>query len=291
VKSIRPFALPILLLSMLSPGVPAQVASTTDAATQKKIEDYLRHLYAFGGNVKLVVGPLKESGVPGLLQTSVDLTLEGNHQTAEMYVSKDGRYLIRGEIADLTKDPLAEVRSKLQTDNAPSIGPADAKVTIVEFADFECPVCRQLHDAMRQILPSYPQVRLIFKDYPIEQIHPWAKTAALAGRCAYEQNPKAFWKLYDDLYNNQEIISAETVWDSVVQYAGDAGLNTDTFKACLASPEAAAAIDASVKNAQLLNVTSTPTLFINGRRVVGVDTATIENYIKYDLPPAESKTK
>ncbi|HUI73740.1 MAG TPA: thioredoxin domain-containing protein [Candidatus Acidoferrum sp.] len=289
-KSIR-LALTVLFLSMIAPSLPAQVTPTPDASIQKKIDEYLRHLYAFGSDVKLVVGPLKESGVPGLLETNVDLTLGDNQQTATMYVSKDGRYLIRGEIADLTKDPLAEIRSKLQTDNAPSVGPVDAKVTIVEFADFECPVCRQLHDALEQILPNRPQVRLIFKDYPIEQIHPWARTAALAGRCAYDQDPKAFWKIYDALYNNQDIISAENVWDEVVGFAGNAGLNTDTFKACLASPEAAAAVDASVKNAKLLDVTSTPTLFINGRRVVGADANTIMKYITFDLPSEKGKNQ
>jgi protein-disulfide isomerase len=160
----------------------------------------------------------------------------------------------------------------------------DAKVTIVEFADFECPVCRQLHDVMEQILPKYPQVRLIFKDYPIEEIHPWAKTAALAGRCAYDQNPEAFWKMYDLLYNNQDVITADDAWDQIVGFAGQTGLNTDTFKTCMASPQAAAAINASIANAKLLDVNSTPTLFIDGRRIVGADGDAIEKYIQYDLP-------
>src|SRR5262249_7888778 len=121
------------------------------------------------------------------------------------------------------------------------------------------------------------------KDYPIEQIHPWARTAALAGRCAYQQSPDAFWKMYDMLYDGQDLMSAENAYTKVVDYAGQAGLDQTAFKACLGSPDAAAAIDASVANARALEVTSTPTIFVNGRRIVGADRKLIEQYIQYEL--------
>jgi protein-disulfide isomerase len=153
----------------------------------------------------------------------------------------------------------------------------------VEFSDFECPVCRSLHDALRGLLPNYPQVRVVFKDYPLEQIHPWARTAALAGRCAYQQAPAAFWKIYDLIYDSQDVISAENAWSKMTDFAGQSGLNPDAFKACMASPEAGAAVDASRANGVLLEVGSTPTMFINGRRIVGADAHTLEQYIKYEL--------
>ena len=252
------------------------------------MEAYLRELYAFGPDVKLIVSTPKATGIPGLLETTVDLTMGESHDSAKMFVSKDGQFLLRGEMTDLSKDPLAETRAKIDLKNVPSTGSPSAPVTIVEFADFECPVCRQLHDALRTLLPNYPQARLLFKDYPIEQIHPWARTAALAGRCAYQQDPKAFWTIYDSLYDNQDVISAENAWSKVVAYAGEAGLDQAAFKACLASPEAAAAVDASLANGKLLEVNSTPTLFVNGRRVVGADSKTIEQYIQYEL--AQRKT-
>ena len=74
----------------------------------------------------------------------------------------------------------------------------------MEYSDFQCPVCRSLHDALRGLLPNYPQVKVVFKDFPLETLHPWARTAALAGRCAYQQDAKAFWKLYDLIYDNQD---------------------------------------------------------------------------------------
>jgi protein-disulfide isomerase len=158
-----------------------------------------------------------------------------------------------------------------------------ASVTLVEFSDFECPVCRSLHDVLRGMLPNYPQVRVVFKDFPLESLHPWARTAALAGRCAYQQDPKAFWKVYDAIYDQQEVISAANAWTKMADFAAAAGVNPDTFKACMASPDAGAAIDASRTNGQQLDVASTPTVFVNGRRLVGADPRLLEQYIKYEL--------
>jgi protein-disulfide isomerase len=168
-------------------------------------------------------------------------------------------------------------------DDAPVLGNSKAPVTLVEYSDFQCPVCRSLHDVLRGMLPNYAgKVRIVFKDFPLEQ-HPWARTAAIAGRCAYQQEPNAFWKMYDFIYDNQEIISAANAWTKMVDYAGQSGLNTDTFKSCMASPEPTAAINASRANGQQLEVSSTPTVFVNGRRLVGADAHLLEQYINYEL--------
>jgi protein-disulfide isomerase len=271
----------LILCSAGSAQTPAPVAAQSDL--QKKIEKYLRHIYAFGPEVKLIVPEPKDSEITGLLVTNVELTSGENHDTAKMYISKDGRFLFRGDVADMSKDPMAETRNKLDLKDAPSTGNPAGTVTVVEFADFECPVCKNLHEQLRTLLPNYPQVKFYFKDFPIEQIHPWAKTAALAGRCAYNQKPTAFWKVYDGFYDGQDLISAANAWDKAVDFAGQAGLDQPAFKSCLASPDAAAAVNASVANAKALEVTSTPTIFVNGRRVVGADSGTIERYIQYEL--------
>ncbi len=282
----------ILLFSTFAPGARARQAqsdtatpvSATQTPTQKNIEAYLRHLYAFGPDVLLVVGPPKETSIEGLLETTINLTIGENKETVKFYVSKDGKFLFRGEMSDMTKDPLVESRSQIQTKDAPSMGDPKALVTLVEYSDFECPVCRNLHDVLRDMLPKYPgKLRVIFKDFPIEQLHPWARTAALAGRCAYQQNPAAFWKMYDFIYDNQEIISAANAWTMMLDYAGQSGLEADTFKVCMASPEAGDAVNASRANGQLLEVNSTPTVFVNGRRMVGADARLLEQYIKYEL--------
>ena len=261
---------------------PAALASPSQ--TQKHIEAYLRNLYAFGPDVKLTVGPLKESQVEGVLEADISVTLGENKQNAKFYVSKDGRYLLRGELSDMTKDPLAENLALIRMSDAPELGDPKAPVTIVEYSDFQCPVCRSLHDTIRGILPNYPgKLRVIFKDFPLEQLHPWARTAALAGRCAYQQKPQAFWKMYDLIYDNQEVISAENAWAKMTDYAAEAGLDGAAFKSCLASPDAAAAVNASRANGERLEVNSTPTVFVNGRRMVGADAHLLEQYINYEL--------
>ena len=294
-------ALSVSLISLLftfAPGARAQQAQSATATpaspaqtpTQKNIEAYLRHLYAFGPDVLLAVEPPKQTAVEGLLETTINLTIGENKETVKFYVSKDGKYLFRGELSDMTKDPLVESRSQIQMKDAPSLGDPKAAVTLVEYSDFECPVCRNLHDVLRDsILPKYPgKVRVVFKDFPLEQIHPWARTAAIAGRCAYQQNPAAFWKMYDLMYDNQEIISAANAWTKMVDYAAQSAVDADTFKACLAAPEAGEAVNASRANGQQLEVTSTPTVFVNGRRMVGADAHLLEQYINYELAQLKS---
>lgn len=279
----------LLALTLALPSARAQqtpaaaTASAGQLPIQKTVEAYLRNLYAFGPDTSVKVAAPKDIGVEGLQEVDIEVKIGDNQQAGKVYVTKDGKFMFRGELSDLSKDPLAENRALIDTKNSPSLGPDNAPVTMVEFSDFECPVCRSLHDALRGLLPNYPQVRVVFKDFPLDQIHPWARTAALAGRCAYQQTPAAFWKMYDLIYDGQDLISAENAWGKMTDFAGRSGLNPDTFKGCMASPEAGAAIDASRANGMQLEVGSTPTIFVNGRRIVGADPHALEQYIRYEL--------
>jgi protein-disulfide isomerase len=268
---------------------PAAASGAARLPIQKTVEAYLRNLYAFGADTAVTASAPKEIGVEGLQEVDVEVKIGENQQTGKVYVTKDGKFMFRGELSDLSKDPVAENRAQIDLKDSPALGPAKAPITVVEFSDFECPVCRRLHDALRGLLPNYPQLRVVFKDFPLEQIHPWARTAALAGHCAYRQDSAAFWKMYDLIYDSQDLISAENAWSKMTDFAGQAGLNPDTLKACMASPEAGAAIDASRANGIRLEVGSTPTIFVNGRRIVGADAQTLEQYIKYELDQSKAQ--
>jgi protein-disulfide isomerase len=279
-----------LKLALLAPfllaaaGAMAQQPAASDAASQaQKVESFLRYYFALGPEVQITVATPTELGTSGILEVPIEVKSPDGSDKLKMYLTKDGRYLLRGELSDLTVDPLAENMAKIQTANAPVLGDPKAPITLVEYSDFECPVCRNLHDALRGLLPKYPQLRVIFKDFPIDAIHPWARTAALAGRCAYQQDPKAFWKVYDLLYDNQDLISAATAWQKVLDFAARAGLNADAFKSCMASPQAAGEVDASLANGQLLDVRATPTVFVNGRRISGADPHTVQQYIDFEV--------
>jgi protein-disulfide isomerase len=250
---------------------------------QKRAEDFLRKLYAWGPEFQVKAGEVKPSAVPDLYEINVEVTLHGESDSAAVYVTKDGRYMVRGEIADMNGDPFAETKQKLVLDGSPSKGPADAAVVIVEFGDFQCPVCRQLDVILRELLPEYPQVRFVFKDFPLEQIHPWAMTAALVGRCSYEQSADAFWKVHDLIYDNQERITPETAYDKLLQLATDAGLDGSALRTCMADPKTTAAVHRTMAEGSSLAVNGTPTTFVNGRAVSGPNEALLRQYIQFTL--------
>ena len=282
----------LLLLLLTAPLACAQQsAAPVSAETQKSIEAFLRNYFALGPDIKITVGTPKEIGNSGLSEVPIEVKSTEGSDTVKMYLTKDGRYLLRGELNDLTADPLAANIAKFNLTNAPVLGDPKATITIVEYSDFECPVCRSLHDVLRGLLPKYPQVKVVFKDFPLEALHPWARTAAIAGRCAYQQDPKAFWKLYDLIYDNQEVISASNAWDKMLEYAGRSGLNVDTFKSCMSSPQASGEVDASLNNGKELDVRSTPTVFVNGRRINGADPHVLQQYIDYELAQQKAAKK
>lgn len=285
-SSVLTVTLAALLQLCASPsaGAQAQPAPQTVAIDfPKKIETYLRELFALGPSVAIKIGNPAPAPLLGLVHVDVELTSGGQSNTVPFYATPDARFIVRGDIFDSTTDPFATNRSKIRTENYPSRGPANTPVTVVEYADFQCPSCRQMNAVMKQVLLKYPQVRFIFKDLPLAQIHPWAMTAATAARCAYTQSPEAFWKMHDSFYTNQELITPTDVWTTSIRFAKEAGLDEQTFKVCMTSQEAKTPIEASVNEARALNIANTPTSFVNGRRVVGPDAEALEQYIRYEL--------
>ncbi len=263
----------------------ASISSPASLAIQQKIEGYLRNINAWDTSFKLTFGPLQRSSIPDLYSIQVDVSDTSGKKSATFHVSKDGRYLIRGDFEDMNSNPLDDVRKKIHIEGAPSKGPENAKVTLVVYEDFECPVCRQLETMLRSLLPNFPQVRIIHKDYPLTHKHPWAMTAALAGRCAYDQSPVNFWKLHDMIFDNQDFITPNNVSEKLEQYEAQAGLDAVSLQTCMSDPSVLGQIQASLKEGESLQVTSTPTIFINGRRVLGPDEPTIEHFIRYELEP------
>lgn len=268
----------------------AAVAPAGDQAQLiKSTEAFVRNLFAWGPDFKLTIGPLASSPSPDFYVAPIHVTVNGQTDTGTVYVSKDGKTFLRGEMFDMAANPFADNLAKLHIDGNPSQGPSDAKITLVEFSDFECPHCREFSQILRSIEPQYPQVRVVFKDFPLTQIHPWAETAAIAARCAYLQQPSAFWSFQAQIFDNQDLISAENVWDKLTAFATQDGLDSDAFKACISSSEAKQAIEANHREGEALNINSTPTIFINGRPLIGGDKPTLEQYLKYELAAHETK--
>ncbi len=156
------------------------------------------------------------------------------------------------------------VRYKIPTDGFPSIGPANAPITLVEFADFQCPFCRQWEQQTYQpLLAAYPgKIRFVYRDFPLTSIHPNAMPAAEAAQCANEQGQ--FWPFHDKLFGG-ETLSA----DVYNQYAQQLNLDMTKFAQCISTHKFAQQIQADSDFATNLGVNSTPTFFINGLALVG----------------------
>ena len=146
----------------------------------------------------------------------------------------------------------------------PSRGPADAPVTIVEFSDFQCPYCSRVIDTIKKIEETYAgKIRLVFRDYPLVQIHPNAARAAEAAACANDQGK--FWAMHDLLFAHQDKLDAA----DLKKNAADLGLDTAAFDQCLDSGRHAEGWRKDAADAERYGVSSTPAFFINGRLVVG----------------------
>jgi len=157
--------------------------------------------------------------------------------------------------------------AQLVTTDDPTLGPADAKVVVVEFADFQCPFCKQVEPTVRQLMSEYgDRVRFVFRDFPVSDAHPMAQISAEAGGCAWKQAPNVFWAFHDRVYQNQDALSRE----NLVQWAVLAGANQSAFEACLNSGEFTQEVQQDFNDGVALGVRATPTFFFNGRRVQGV---------------------
>lgn len=145
----------------------------------------------------------------------------------------------------------------------PSKGPADAKVTIVEFSDFECPFCSRVNPAIAQVMKEYEgKVRVVFRHFPLP-MHPNAPKAAEASLCADDQGK--FWEMHDALFANQQALSVPDLKD----YAKTIGLDQAKFDACLDSGSKAEQVAKDMSEGEAAGVTGTPAFFVNGRMLAG----------------------
>lgn len=150
------------------------------------------------------------------------------------------------------------------TQDDPQIGTEDAPITIVEFADFMCSYCAEASLVVRGLVAKYPnEIRYIFRDFPIEELHPGATQIHIAGECAKEQGK--FWQFHDKVFQSQENVTA----DNVKAYAAQVGLNISEFDSCTASGRYENEVAYDVNDGRKAGVFGTPTFFVNGRKIEG----------------------
>ncbi len=276
VSLIKSSFIAVLLLCL---GCSAQSPSS-NTELDRRIEKQVRLIYEdrLPSDVQVSITNRKASELPNYDEVTVTFTQGERKQTQDFLVSKDGKTLARFAKWDISKDPYAEVMGKINTEGRPFKGNKDAKVVIVNYDDFQCPFCSRMHQTMMVLMKQYgDRVKLVYKDFPLVEIHPWAMRAAVAANCLAKQNTDAYWSFADYLHAHGSDISGEkrdvkVAQDNVDKAAREQAkqFNLDSAKldACLAKPDEAA-VQASMAEAMQLGVQATPTLFVNGERVGG----------------------
>jgi protein-disulfide isomerase len=285
-RSLLCAALSVLWLSGagFAQGTQAPKKSALDKAT---LEAYVRHLYVMDSKVTLQVSDPKPSDLPGFVEVTVSASAGNAHQDFPFLVSKDGSRIVQGSFYDVSQNPFKKDLDKLKTDGAPNFGTQGAPVVLVAFSDFECPYCQKEAKVLRDNLSStYPtQVHFYFKQFPLTSLHPWAKAAAMASRCIYGQKGDEFWKYHDWIFDHQNDITAENLKDKILAWAKDEkDLDSLKLTACIDNKSTEGEVDKDIADGRALGVDSTPTLFINGRRLAGsTEWPTLRAIIDYEI--------
>lgn len=281
--------LPVLILGLAmavigSIHLSAQAASPKAALApeinQIELADYLRYVNLWPKEVSVQFEKATPSKLlPGFFDLPVKVSA-GHTAITQMYLlSPDGKHLVRSQAGDrLGKTvfpvdgyPFAAEQARLKLDGRPSIGPANAPVTIAVFSDFQCGFCREEAKILRSnLLSAYPEkVRMVFLDFPLTQIHDWSQQAAVAGRCVAAQSPEKFWLYHDWVFDEQPAISKMNFNGKFLEWSGKNGLDALQLGRCQQDPSVNAAVTASFQDALNLGLTSTPTMFVNGRQIGG----------------------
>jgi len=269
-------------------GAPCLFCATEALAPKidkQKLETYVRYAEGFSPEVKISIDDPAPSPFTGYYRVLVHLTA-GAHQLDRLYyATQDGQQFINGSIWKLNESPFVDTLEHLSADG-PSFGPPNARVTIVVFSDFECPYCRALAKTLRDKIPQkYPtDVRVVFKDFPIDSIHKWARAASEAAHCLASQKPGAFWAFHDWIFEHQQEVNETNLRDHALAFTKQQNLDVVAVSSCMANHVTAQEVSRSQQSGAALQILQTPTIFVNGRTISGaIPWQTLDNVIKIEL--------
>lgn len=271
-------SLSIFLCLALIPGCKAQSAGASgglDQEVTRRIRTEIRSRYSVPAQVDISIGAPAKADISGYDKIVVTFSGGGHSSSHDFLISKDRKTLAHLETIDIATD----LMSKIDLQGRPVRGDASAKVVIVNYDDFQCPFCARMHSVFPTLLESYGnKIKVIYKDYPLVEIHPWAMHAAIDANCLGEQNGAAYWDFADYVHANGKSIagrSQQEAFNNLDNAAGDQAnkyhLDTAKVQACIKKQDDTA-VRASMAEGDKLGVDSTPTLFINGERLSGVQT-------------------
>lgn len=288
---MRTFLTPMLVLlaAALSLGQATETKSakpsskpgthaTADLPSDAVVDSFLQQQFGYQSDITWKILSIKPSPIEGLAEVNVVLANGQGQQISRFYVGPDGQHAVVGEIIPFGARPFDPAKKALEKGvTGPSKGPKDAPVTIVEFGDLQCPACKAAQPTIEKLVADEPNARFVFQNFPLE-MHNWAAKAAAYADCVGRASNDAFWKFVSKAYETQQDITAENADEKLTALADAAGVKGSEIAACAAKPETKARVDASIALGKSVDVTGTPTLFINGRKVGSFDTRMSEVY-------------
>ena len=267
-----------LVLLLICLGCSAQPTPSAPLDVVRLLERQVRSTYSVPAEVKVVIGPLRSSDFPNYEALTITFDDSGKKKDYDFLLAKDRKTLLRMTKIDLTKDPYAEVMKKIDVTGRPTRGAKGAKVVAVNYDDFQCPFCSRMHSTLfPTLLKEYgDRVVFIYKDYPLEEIHPWAIHAAVDANCLAAQNADAYWDFADYVHGNQKEINAAKGLDG--QYADldklttlqgqKHNLDAAKLQACVKAKDDKE-VRASLREGDKVGVSATPAMFVNGQKIDG----------------------
>jgi protein-disulfide isomerase len=252
-------------------------SAQTVLPSESTVNSFLQQTFGYEPEVSWKIAGIKPAPVPGLAQVDVVLASPQGQQFSRFFVTADGEHAVIGEIIPFGAKPFEPAKKILEKGiTGPARGPKNSPVTIVEFGDLQCPACKAAQPAIEALVAAEPNARFVFQNFPLE-MHNWAAKGAAYSDCVGKASNDAFWKFVAKTYETQADITAENVDEKLTAIADASGAKGSDIAACAATAATKADVDASLALGKEVNVTGTPTLFINGRSIGNVSNVPAES--------------
>jgi protein-disulfide isomerase len=261
---------------------------TADSPSVDTVNAFLKALWGYDSNRIWRVEAIQKTMAPNLAKVVVfvsDKSPNAKVQPSAFFVTPDGKHAIAGDaVIPFGAKPFADLRATLQAraDGA-TRGASGKDFMLVEFADMQCPHCKEAQGTMENLVKDFPNARVVNQSYPLVELHPFAYKAAAYGYCVQKQKNDAFFAYSAAVFDTQDALTAETGDETLKNAVTKAGLDPAAVDACAATPATKALVDASIKLAEDVGVEQTPMLAVNGHLLplTGVPYETLKTIISY----------
>jgi len=257
--------------SKAKPEAKLGTHASADLPSEATVDSFMQQQFGYESDLTWKISSIAPSPMAGLAEVTVVLASPKGQQLTRFYVGADGDHALVGEMIPFGARPFDPAKQKLEKGiNGPARGPTDAPVTIVEFGDLQCPACKAAQPTIEALVAAEPTARFVFQNFPLE-MHNWAAKGAAYADCVGRASNDAFWKFIAKTYETQSDITAENADEKLTALADGAGVKGADIAACAAKPETKARVDASLALGKSVDVSGTPTLYINGRKIGSLD--------------------